>query len=284
VIPKQKQLELQRYRAILLATTDYLISKHGGSIVFDGEDSIRDYYEQQKPQIEKYYEQRRLNKLQQKLLSLSKGLQNKPDINFTTYIKEKTGYDIDIYEDLRKRVDAVVEQEEIRNEKELNDVFTMLGFYQQTSTSDEMVDKVRALLTDHSKKIKSIASGKKESDHTEIIRKVEEDGMEKVTIRISTGPKPKHLEEQEAISPDGKRRLRITQWSKGKHASTYVNIMFPTTSGVIYGINGICPDVKASWKGNATIVIQTNKNYTANTQHKEVRSFDDIITIEYIAH
>ena len=74
----------------------------------------------------------------------------------------------------------------------------------------------------------------------------------------------------------------MTQWSDGKHASTHVAIEFPTASGAVYGTNNIHHDVKAFWKDNHTIVIETKKDYEASKRHKEVRSFDDVITIEYI--
>ena len=121
-------------------------------------------------------------------------------------------------------------------------------------------------------------------EYTEVVSSVEKDGMVKVTVSSSTGPKPKHFEEQEATSPDGKRHLRVTQWSSGKNASTYVTVHFPTANGSVYALNGICTDIKAWWKDNSTIVIETKKEYEANTQSKQVRSFDDVITIEYIEH
>lgn len=283
---EEKQIELQRHRDIILATIDYLLSTQAGIIVFDKEDIVADYYEQQKLQIEKYYKQRKLDSLKQRLVSLTKGLQNKGDLNFANYIKEKTGYDIYIFEDLRKRIDVIIAQKEVRNEKELNDIGTMLHFYQQAQADGEVADKLKALLIDYSKRtdepLTTATSRKREAGYSEVISKVEKSGGEEVTVRISTGPEPKHLEEQEAISPDGKRRLRVTQWSDGKNASTYVVIEFPTASGAVYGTNGIRPDVKASWKENSTVVIETKKDYPANTQYREVRSFDDVITIEYI--
>ena len=280
--PEQKRSELQRHSAILLATINYLLSKHGGSIVYDQKDIIADYYEEQKLQIEKYYKERRLNRLQQKLVSLTKGLQNRIDLNFANYIKENTGYDIDIFEELRSRVDVIIEQKEIRSQQELNDIGTMLHFYQKTSPDGEMVEKLRSLLIDYSKRTTSATSRSRKAGYSEIISKGEKEGIEKVTIRSSTGPKPKHLEMQESISPDGKRKVRVIQWSDAKHAVTSVVIEFPTASGPVYGTTGIHPDVKASWIDNTTVVIETQKDYTPIAQHREIRSFDDVITIEYI--
>jgi hypothetical protein len=267
--PEQKQSELERHRAVLLATLDYLEQHLGGSFVYDQYDSVTEYYQQQKIQTEIYFKQRRLDRLQQRLASLTKGLQNRADLAFAPYIKEKTGYDIDIFEDLRKGVAAIIAQNEIRSQKELNDIGTMLHYFHETS------------LTNYSKQTNEI-SGKRKGEYSEIIGRVEKDGIEEVTVRISTGPKPKHFEEQEATSPDGKRKLRVAQWGDGEHASTYVSVHFPTASGAVYGTSGIRPDVKARWKDNYTIIIETKKEYETNTQNKQVRSFDDVIAIEYI--
>ena len=279
--PEQKQAELERHRTILLATLDYLEQHLGGGFIYDKYDLVTEYYQQQKIQTEKYFKQRRLNRLQQRLASLTKGLQNRDALAFTAYIKEKTGYDIDIFEDLRKRVVVIVAQNEIRSQKELNEIGTMLHHFHEASEKEEEVQKLKWLLTDYSKR-ENNSSSKKRNEYSEVINRVEEDGVEKVTVRISTGPKPKHFEQQEATSPDGKRRLRVVQWSDGKQASTYVAVEFPTASGAVYGLSGICPDVKAWWKDNSTIVIETNKEYAAHSQNREVRSFDDVICIEYV--
>ena len=278
--PEQKQKELERHRTLLLATLDYLEQHLGGSFVYDQYDPVTEYYQQQKIQTEKYFKQRRLDRLQQRLASLIKGLQNRDALAFTTFIKEQTGYDIDIFKDLRKRVAAIIAQNEIRSQKELNDVGTMLHRFHETSENEEDVEKLKLLLTDYSKQ-ENNSPRKKKYEYSEVVRRVERDDIEEMTVRFSSGPKPKHFEEQQAISPDGKRRLRVVQWSDGKYASTYVAVEFPTASGAVYGLSGIYPDVKAWWKDNSTIVIETNREYTAHSQNKEVRSFDDVINIEY---
>ena len=255
----------------------------GGSFVCDQYDFATEYYQQQKIQTEKYFKKRRLDRLQQRLASLVKGMQNRADLTFAFYIKEKTGYDIDIFEDLLKAVNAIVAQNEIRSQRELNDVVTILHFYNETVGDGKEVEKLKSLLTDYSKRT-NVMSPKKQGEYSEVISRVEKDGIVEVTVRSSTDPNPKHCEEQWATSPDGKRKLRVVQWSAGKQASTYVAVHFPTSSGAVYGLTGIYPDVKAWWKDNSTIIIETKKEYEPNTQNKQVRSFDDVITIEYIEH
>jgi len=275
--PEQRQTALQRHRAILLATLDYLLAKNGGSIVFDQIDTIAEYYEQQRLQVEKYYTARKLTNLQQQLSRLTRGLQNRTDLAFAVYIKEKTGYEIDIFEDLRKRVDAIIAHGAIKSEKESNDVGNLLQFYQQTSADSLLIDRLQEL---HMKYHHS--PDRKSKGYTEITSTVEQDGVKIVDVSYSTGPKPKHYVEEETMSPDGKRRLRVVRWGDGKNATTFVSIIFPTASGGIYGAPGIHPEVKAFWKDNATIVIELPKNIPTHTQHKEVRSFEDVIAIEYI--
>ena len=286
--PEQKQSELLRHRAIILATLDYLLDRLGGSIVYDQFDVMTEYYQQQKIQTEKYYKLRRLDRLQQRLASLTKQTQNRDDVTFVGYIKEKTGYDVDFFEDLQKHVDTIVAKNEIRSQKELNDIGRMLHYYKQTSAGGEIVVKLKQLLLDYAKRNaespSSANSRKRNAGYSEVISDIEKDGIKELTLRFSKGPKPKYFEEHETISPDGKRRIRITMWSDSKHSLTNVVIVFPTVSGPIYGIHGICHDVKASWKDNSTIVIETKTEYKPMVQNRMVRSFEDSIAIEYIEH
>jgi hypothetical protein len=105
-----------------------------------------------------------------------------------------------------------------------------------------------------------------------------------VDSRRWSGPKPKHFVESEAIAPDGKRKVVVVQWAQGNHASTYINVNFKEVIGVIYGAMGICPEVKASWKDNQTILIETLKSYDANTKYAQISNFADVIKIEYLEH
>jgi hypothetical protein len=63
--PFQKQAELNKYLAITQATLIYLLDNIGGIIVYNQFDPMNLYYQEQKIQIDKYYQQRRLDRLQQ---------------------------------------------------------------------------------------------------------------------------------------------------------------------------------------------------------------------------
>lgn len=121
-------------------------------------------------------------------------------------------------------------------------------------------------------------SSKGYTERTEVVKP---DGSRLVRVSFSTGPRPDHLEEQEAWSPDGRLRVRVTQWRKGTNASTYVALIFPTASGAICGIPGIRPDIRAEWIDNTTVLITTNNLDGAHVRYQEVRSLGEIIRIQY---
>ena len=225
--------------------------------MLDNEDQIKDHYERQKPQIDKYYKQRRLDRLQQKLASFINTLGRSIDLNFSTYIKKKTGYDIDIFDSLRKRVDTILSQNKITNDKEENDVGTMLRYFSATSSSPDKVDTLKSLLLEYSNKRR-----KKKNEYSECISRIETEGIEKVEISFSTGPKPKHFSQVEAISPDGLRKLLVMQWSDGNQASTTVTLQFANgASGAIYAVKGIHFSITASWKDDFTFSVKTKNDY-----------------------
>lgn len=182
----------------------------------------------------------------------------------------------------------ILAQKEIRNQEELNEVTGMLHFYRQASVDKDTMDGLEHLLTDLFKQRDDPAFAetflKKKAGHTEIVKREEKDGMVVESVHIFTGPKPAHFEEQHIVSPDSKRKICVTQWRSGKHASTSVSVIFETASGTLYWTNGIRPDIKAFWKDNGTIIIETRKDYEAGIRYKEIRSFDDVVAIEYIEH
>lgn len=282
MVNEQKQLDLEKYHTIVLATIDYLKESLERSFIFDGIDSVAEYYHEQKIQTEKNFEQRRLDRLQKRLISLTKGLLHKVDLNFSTYIKEKTGYEVDIFDDLRKRTEVIITQGKISNQKDLNDVSNALELYKQILNEEEKVKKLEDLIVKHADD-QSISKTPNVTVIKKVVKKLD-DNTEEVTITESTGPKPKHFEEEVQISPDGKRKVRTTQWADKHHAATYVSVDFPTANGPVYGTSGINPMIKAWWKDNSTIVIETSKEFPANTQYRKISSFDDVVTIEYIEH
>ena len=110
--PEEKQLELKRHRDILLATLDYSIERSKG--INNGEFDPVAHYQQLKEQTEENYQNGRLTRLKQWLRDLTEEPRETGDLSFGWYIKEKTGYDIDIFRNFQKRIDKIIEKNELR--------------------------------------------------------------------------------------------------------------------------------------------------------------------------
>ncbi len=64
-------------------------------------------------------------------------------------------------------------------------------------------------------------------------------------------------------------------------ANTQIIITFDKTGAGIYTVKGIHKDLKVIWLDNATITIETKKEYNSLQKLTQVQSFDDNIKINY---
>jgi hypothetical protein len=89
-------VKAEETRIILLTVLDYYLEYHVGSMVFDNWDPAADHYLAEKERVEEHYQALRLDLLQQQLGSLIYRLIRRRDLQFVSYIKQQTGYDIDL--------------------------------------------------------------------------------------------------------------------------------------------------------------------------------------------
>jgi len=127
-----------------------------------------------------------------------------------------------------------------------------------------------------------MARGRDLKGYSERKEIIQPDGTHRVRIRVSTGPRPDFIEEQEAVSPDGRLKVMVTQYRKGEHTSTSVTLITPTASGPIYSVFEIRPDIRASWTDNQTVRVEMQKVDAINVCHHEIRSLGDTIRVEYV--
>lgn len=275
----QHQAELEKNKSLIDASLNFLMLYNTGNILFDGEDSDKSYYESQQAQAEKYFKTKNLNKLEQLLSELIRHLQHKPkpNLNFKTYIKEHTGYDLDILAEYRKSFEEVMAKGRIDTEKEGNDLCLMLSHL--GIDEKEMIETYTPILMDfHERQMARIEASpdlkKKYDEHHEV---VEEDGE---TIEIFySGGKPSHHHRREAVAPNGKFSLSITERADKHHSSTSIQIDLENFGCSLYSVNGIHPEINAFWKDNYTIVIET-KGYQSERMYKKIELYGNVFTIE----
>lgn len=153
---EQKQFELNRHRDILFATIAYILQQVASeNLLKDQFDVVAGYYEEQKRLIEKYFQNHRLDKLQQRLRNLTMFPMRRVDLTFNDYIKEKTGYEIDIFESLLMRVEGIIVQNKITTKKQLNDIAIMLNLYKQKPVDPQKVDILKNLVINYANKIRA---------------------------------------------------------------------------------------------------------------------------------
>ncbi|RYG19837.1 MAG: hypothetical protein EOO07_06035 [Chitinophagaceae bacterium] len=261
-----------------------LLKINRGIIVYDDFDSVGDYYEQQKVQAQKYFDLRKLDKLEKQLHRSLQSTKGRDAQEVAKYIKEHAGYDIDIFAAEKKHIDEVINKGRIDTEEERFAISFMLGKNKIPREKKDKIKTLNILLTSfYQKQFEAEKlSPKRRRGYTEITKIEEKDGIITERYESSTGPKPYYVNERKAVAPDKKHKLIISEVGFAKHSSTTVSIVFKDVTLCPFGISGIHPDLNAYWKDNNTVVIEWNGSFPAFSQIKKLRSFDQTINIEYV--
>eukprot|EP01133_Synstelium_polycarpum_P010486 gene10486-12207_t len=261
---KEKQAALEKYKAIAIATLDYLIKNYTGKLVFDQYDPHVMVYSTQKEQVERYFKQRKLDQLKRHSTKFQSILLHNLDVKFKDFIKEQTGYEIDIFKDLQDRIEAIVASKEITTDRELYDVRLMSGIYEKTSGDQKKLAVLQNLVVAFTDKIPVERSSKVISE-----QKYKE-------MRRRSG----FL--LDLASPDKKNRLELYTNGKDGYAQTSVNVYLKDGhGGPVYTAKGQSLPIKTYWKDNRTVVIETKKTYEVTTRYEKLSSLKNVIRIEY---
>jgi hypothetical protein len=258
----KKKSAVEQHRDILLATIDYLQERTPGRIKFDGLDPDELFYEHMRQDTDMYYKKGRTDGLKRRFRSLVEILRLTGDAHFGEYIKEKTGYGVDIFEDLHERTDKILSQKIIKTEDEYRDAIAMTNLYQQTTGEQKKIDRLNELCNKFiEKESKRKISGK---NITEIVTN---------SLNLLT----------ESWSPDNRYKITVAAGDDGtNNTTTKVFIHMGKAAGCVYAVSGNNADITIYWKGNNTVVIETKKEYPVITKHQQAQTFQDIVSIIYI--
>jgi hypothetical protein len=280
--PQQKTEQLTRAKDILIATIEYEMERCSGRFVIDGVDMVKNSLDYQKQQAEEYFLKRRLDLIQKMINRYTSSYSGSVDLNYGPYLKQKTGFELDIFESVKEHVNLLLKKCKIDTDEEAFAISIFLRLIEKTGMQTdcrELLEKLRAQYSE----LRYAEWQKKPKQYWEDSKTTFEnqDTIEKEVI-VYYGPKPKHFRRDESISPDGRKKLRVTQWGDEKNPMTYVELQFPTDTGTIYSIGGII-NVEADWKDNKTIVIKTKKeDMEGYTKAQQIRNFDEVVNIEYL--
>ena len=130
----EKQLELQKYRALVLATLDYYLDHKEYQFQTPDFDSI-EHYKGLKTQTEDHFQKGRLTRLKQWFRDLIEMVET-GDLKFNKYLKDKTKYEIDIFRSYFHRVDKVIAKGKITTDNQFYDINMMVDQLCQTEPVD----------------------------------------------------------------------------------------------------------------------------------------------------
>jgi hypothetical protein len=146
---EDKNTELAKYRDLVTATLDYLIDNNAYRIKTPDFDSDS-HYKILRGQTAEHFQKGRLSKLKQWFHDLTETQRETGDLKFNTYLKIKTGQDINIFQDCYDRVDKIVAKGKIATDNQFYDVSSMVDHLSQLIPIDNAkLNRLNNLLTDY---------------------------------------------------------------------------------------------------------------------------------------
>ena len=146
-----KDEELKKYRALVLAAVDYQIELlqsqpiHG----FD----IAPEFEKDKLQAEEHFSKARPPILKNCYRDIAEGIREQRQFKFNLFVKERTGYTIDIFKEHFERAEKVIAKGKITSDNQYYDINSMIDYLIQLEPVDkEKINTLNNLLLAYEQK------------------------------------------------------------------------------------------------------------------------------------
>ena len=144
-----KDKELKKYRDLVVTSIDYLLDNKTMPIKTEDFDSDI-HFTKIKTQVEEHFRKGHLSKLKQWFRELTEMLIETRDLRFNEYLKNKTKYDIDIFQSYFQRVDRIIEKGKITSDNQFYDINIMVDQLCQTEPVDnKKISILNKLLSDY---------------------------------------------------------------------------------------------------------------------------------------
>lgn len=142
----EKTAELTKYHALLQATLDYHIDNPSMQVKTADFDSVA-YFKSLKLQTEENFKKGRLTMLKNWFRDMTEMPLETGDLKFNQYLRDKTGYEVDIFESYFKRVDKIIAKGKITTDRQFYDLNQMVGKLCQVQPADtQKIDTLNKLL------------------------------------------------------------------------------------------------------------------------------------------
>jgi hypothetical protein len=151
---EDKKADLKIYHDLVIATIDYYIntpSLHFKTNDFD----TKSHFENLRLIATDDYKKGRLTKLKRWFRDLTEMQVETKDFKFIEYLRETTGYDINIHQDFYKRVDKIVEKGKITTDNQFREINTFVDMLCQSKPVNyEKIEVLNKLLLDYENNVK----------------------------------------------------------------------------------------------------------------------------------
>ncbi len=146
---ENKEDELKKYRDLVLATIDYYLDNEIMQIKTAEFDSAQ-HFQKLKNQTDEHFQKGRLSRLKQWFRELTEMPIETKDLKFNEYLKNKTKYDIDIFQSYFQRVDRIIEKGKITSDNQFYEICIMVDQLCQTEpVGNKKTDILNKLLSDY---------------------------------------------------------------------------------------------------------------------------------------
>jgi len=146
---EEKLLELKKYRDLLLATLDYYLDNklvELKTLDFDPSEHLRSL----KDQTEDHFRKGRLTMLKNWFRDMTEIFLENGDLKFNAYLREKTSYEIDIFDSYYQRVDKIIAKRRITTDRQFYEINQMVDQLCQTEPVDtQKITTLNKLLADY---------------------------------------------------------------------------------------------------------------------------------------
>jgi hypothetical protein len=145
----EKILELIKYRDLVLATIDYYLDNQLMKIKSADFDST-EHFKSLKLQTQEHFANGRLTRLKQWFRDMTEMQVETGDLKFNKYLRDRTQYDIDIFQSYFQRIDKIIEKGKITTDNQFYDINSLVNQLCQSEPVDkERIEKLNGLLLNY---------------------------------------------------------------------------------------------------------------------------------------
>jgi hypothetical protein len=140
-----KDEELKKYRALVLAAVDHQIEllQSQPIQVFDPAPGLQ----KAKIQVEEHFSKGRLSILKSWYRDMTESIREGRQFKFNSFVKERTGYSIDIFKEHFDRAEKVIAKGKITTDNQFYDINSMIDYLCQVEPVDKQkIDVLNSLL------------------------------------------------------------------------------------------------------------------------------------------